>query len=295
MPLSEAVRALYHINPNCDRHTWVRAGMALHDEYGDEAFDDFDQWSSGGDDYTPSVIRSTWRSFSAGGGVGLGTLIREAQHCGYRRDSSTLEEISNEEREAREHRIAEQRAKDLANRQRAADLALKLWKMAQPLRRVGAHPYLDRKGLRPVATLRELGQSHVANIIGYAPKAVRDNADILLTGRILVAPVKVGQRITTCELIDESGAKSCLRDGLARGGYWSASELPEGDGTGKTVLVAEGIGSALAAHQETGYLGIAARYVANLPAVATAFRARYPTAEIIVLGELEKVKEPAHA
>ena len=67
----------------------------------------------------------------------------------------------------------------------------------------------------------------------------------MLAGRLIVAPVKVGARLSTLELIDEAGRKSALAGGQKGGGYWAAQKLPDGDGTGLHVLIAEGISTAL--------------------------------------------------
>jgi putative DNA primase/helicase len=75
------------------------------------------------------------------------------------------------------------------------------------------NPYLTRKRVSPVATLRELDAREAAEILGYAPKS-RGKP---LTGRLLVVPVKVGEELRTLEFIDEAGRKSALYGGAKAG------------------------------------------------------------------------------
>ena len=73
--------ALQSIPPDCDRDTWVRAGMAAHAAGLD--FEDFDSWSAQAGNYDARAARDTWRSFKPGKGVGAGTLHRMAGEHGH--------------------------------------------------------------------------------------------------------------------------------------------------------------------------------------------------------------------
>ena len=77
--------ALQSIPPDCDRDTWVRAGMAAHAAGLD--FEDFDSWSAQAGNYDARAARDTWRSFKAGKGVGAGTLHRMAGEHGHQHQS----------------------------------------------------------------------------------------------------------------------------------------------------------------------------------------------------------------
>ena len=69
-----------------------------------------------------------------------------------------------------------------------------------------------------MATLREIDAGAAAAILGYAPKSGGD----LLTGRLLVVPVKQGDGISTLELIDGDKRKAALAGrGSKVGGYWA--------------------------------------------------------------------------
>jgi len=86
--LDRARSALQAIPPDCDRASWVKAGMSFHANGGD--FDTFDQWSAQAPSYNAQACRATWRSFkTAPGGVGAGALFGMARDHGWREDGQT--------------------------------------------------------------------------------------------------------------------------------------------------------------------------------------------------------------
>ncbi len=190
------------------------------------------------------------------------------------------------EREAFRQRCEQERKeREAAKARERADAARKAtatWKAATAAR--ADHPYLSRKQVSPVATLREIDASAAAAILGYTPKSDGD----ALAGRLLVAPVKVGGALSTLELIDEAGHKSALYGGAKAGGYWAAQSLPEGAGAGLTLLLGEGVATALSAKEASGHPSIAALSAGNLLAVAKTKRERYPAAVLVLLADLVK-------
>lgn len=205
--------------------------------------------------------------------------------------ADTGREWSDAERTAHREKIAaakrEREAEEARRRKEAASKAARLWKAAA---KAGEdHPYLRRKGVAPVETLRELPAEAVAEILGYTPQA-RGEA---LEGRLLIAPVKIGDRLSTCELIAESGRKSAVAGGAKAGGFWATEALPEGDGDGLVLLVGEGVATCLSAREATGHPAVAALSCGNLAAVGRAMRERYPKARLAVLADLGNGEEKA--
>lgn len=180
-------------------------------------------------------------------------------------------------------------AEEAKRRGAAARKAAALWRAA---RQVGTdHPYLVRKRVAPVDTLREIDASAAAAILGYAPKSSGET----LTGRLLVAPVKVGAALTTCELIDGDGRKCAIYGGTKAGGYWAAQAMPEGDGDGLALCIGEGVATMLSVREATALVCIAALSSGNLAAVAEAMRKRYPAAVLVLVGDLVKTTgKPEH-
>jgi hypothetical protein len=72
----KALEALARLAPwrADDRDAWLRVGMALQ-AVGDDLFEAWDGWSQQSDRYDPKAMRATWRSFHAGDGISLGSLI----------------------------------------------------------------------------------------------------------------------------------------------------------------------------------------------------------------------------
>ena len=261
----------------------VRVAFMVKSELGDMGRDLWDEWRDGrGDDEAASV----WKSASETGKLTIGTLFYEAKTNGWR-DGGTYQKPSTEELAERQ-RIAAQRAeieKAEIARERAdtAAKAAAVWKAATEAK--DDHPYLCRKHVPVVATLREIGASAAAAILGYVPKS----GGATLAGRLLVVPVKQGDTLSTLELIDSDGRKTALAGrGTKAGGYWASEQLPKGDGDGLTLLIGEGVATALSGKAASECPSIAALSASNLPAVAKIMRARYPAAVLVLLADLVK-------
>jgi phage/plasmid primase-like uncharacterized protein/KaiC/GvpD/RAD55 family RecA-like ATPase len=281
------VSALAFIPPD-DRSLWLRAAMALKSELGEDGREIWDAWSQGADSYNAGDARDVWRSVKPGGGIGLGTLFFEAKQHGWSDDAprSTPSPEEVEQRRRRQSEAARIEAEKAAQiRAEVAQQAGSIWRAARPIGADDPHPYLVRKAVSATATLRETTAEAATEILGYAPK-LRDE---LLTGRLLVVPLQADGGLATLELIDESGRKVGLRGrGTRVGAYWAPVRLPEGDGSGLAILLAEGVATTLSAYQATGYPCVAGLGDNNLPKVARHLRERFPRARIAVLADLSK-------
>ena len=277
--------ALHFIDAN-ERETWLRMGMAIKSEIGDTGFDMWESWSQQAESFSTTDARDVWKSIRAGGKVTLGTLFYEAKGNGWRDDG--MHQKPAPEGLAERKRIALGRAaKEGAEIARErADTARKAAAILEAATEAKAdHPYLSRKRVSPVATLREIGAKVAAAILGYPPRSGGD----LLTGRLLVVPVKQAEGLSTLELIDGDKRKAALAGrGSKTGGYWASERLPDSDSTGVTLLIGEGVATGLSAKEATGHPSIAALSSGNLLAVAKAMRERYPTAVLVILADLVK-------
>ena len=281
--MSNRIREALQFIPASDRDTWVKMGMAIKSEVGDEGFDLWEGWSLQGDSFNAKDARDVWKSIRINGKVTAGTLFHEAKANGWRDDGThqkpTPEELAERQR-IQQYAHAREEAKTARERTEAAKKAAAIWKAATEAK--PDHPYLSRKRVSPVATLREIDAGAVAAILGYAPKSSGEP----LAGRLLVAPVKVGDGLSTLELIDQDGHKSAIYGGAKAGGYWAVQQLPDGDGL--TLLIGEGVATVLTAKESSGHLAIAALSAGNLSAVAKAMRERYPSAALVILADLVK-------
>jgi putative DNA primase/helicase len=188
--------------------------------------------------------------------------------------------LSDQERGKREEIIRKAKEEEECNRKQAAAKALRLWKAGIELN--PDHPYFARKGVKPVSTLREIPAEQAAEILDYSPKSSGE----LLAGRLIVVPVKIGDKITTAELIDEAGRKAAIYGGAKGGGYWAAQPLPKGNGAELTLMIGEGAVTVLSAKEASGHHAIAALSSGNLLKVAKAMQERYPAARLLILADI---------
>ncbi|MFN7643253.1 MAG: DUF927 domain-containing protein [Burkholderiales bacterium] len=195
-------------------------------------------------------------------------------------------ELTEAERRAQRERVAAIKAAREADEARThADAAGKAGALLNAASAVGPdHPYLARKGVAPVGTLRELAVDGVAALIGYCPTANGEP----LTGRVLLAPVNIDGKLSTVEMIDEEGRKSALKGGAKRGGYWTACALPDDKEAPSPILIAEGVATALSAHEATSFPAIAALSAGQLEAAARSIQSRCPGASLVILADVLK-------
>ncbi|TAL93126.1 MAG: DNA replication protein [Paraburkholderia sp.] len=290
------VRAALAVIPADDYGTWVDMAFALKNGLGNAGFEVWDEWSRTAANYNERAARTTWRSAKETGGKTLASLFWLARQHGfdlkraqYPDQMATALAPRAEVREQRAREEARQRARYAA----VAREAQAIWEWARP---VGPeHPYLARKQLEPVPTLRELEAPELRALLGYAPAS----EDVPLTGRVLVVPFWIGEAISTLELIDESGRKSSLAGGLKRGGYWFAGEAPNDAESAAPILIGEGMATVLSAHRATGWVALASLSSGTLPEAAAILRARFAGTELVVLADLgpgeSKAREAAQA
>lgn len=286
---ADRARAALAVIPADDYQIWVDMAFALKQGFGDEGFEIWDAWSRTAANYDERAARTTWRSASASGGKTLATLFWQARQYGFDLRRANYPDRMTAVLAASPEVLA-QRAREEAQLQArhaaVAHEAESIWQWARP---VGPeHPYLVRKYLDPAYTLRELDALELRVLLGYLPVS----EEVPLNGRVLVVPVWNGS-ISTLELIDEHGRKSSLAGGAKRGGYWTTEPIWIPASAPSRVLIAEGMATALAASRATGWFAAAALSSGNLGLVAQSLREQYPTAELIVLGELGSGNEQA--
>lgn len=219
------------------------------------------------------------RIFPDGEGGQVWNHITGESSTFWTRNEATL---NPEEREARRKRAAELREQAEAERRRAAEeaanTAAALWKAGRPAE---GNPYLARKRVAAVASLRKIDAGEAGRIIGYTPRIGGEE----MAGPLLLAPIKSDGRWSSVQLIAGDGRKYFLPGGALKGGFWATGPMSPGDEEGLTFLLAEGVATALTLHEATGGLVLAAMSCGNLPAVARWLRGRYPQARIIVCSD----------
>lgn len=258
--------ALAHIPASLPRDEWARVGMAIKSEYPDDTGRElFEAWSATADVHDASATRSTWRSIKAGGGVGIGTLLRIAKEHGFTLPKGaeapavpSAAELAHQQAERAQQRQAEESSRQAAHTE-AAQQARAQWDAASD---TGASPYLARKGAQAYG-------------VRFAPDGwllvpVRDG-DGTLWNLQRIAPERA--RYGTDKLFMKGGRKS---------GLWHMLGNPEG---AAVLLLAEGYATAASLHEATGRPVAVAFDAGNLASVAKALRQRYSAALLVLCGD----------
>ena len=257
--LETAERMLSFVRGVESREVWVKMAYVLRDEFGEAAFDAWDQWSQGAPNYNAKDARDVWKSCKGGTGARatIGALIALAKEGGYKPTAQDRKPVDPEElqrlAEDRAARLAAEQAERAAAAEQAAAKAAKLWEAATPDR---AHPYLARK-----------------QIPGTGARVVRDQ---------LLVPMRHGPgALVGLQVIQADGSRKFLTGTPASGAYMT---LGKPSRTGM-VVICEGYATGVSIHLATGYCVVVAFSAGNLHAVAVKIRAALPEATLIMAAD----------
>lgn len=266
----EKIRTALACIPSEDRELWVRIGMALKHEFGEEGWSLFNEWSEQAPNYDAVAAASTWKSCKASGGVTIGTLLQAAIQRGF--DAKRFSDpgpLSADEKKAcqvaRQRREDQARA-DLADKQRqAAAKANAQWLAAKE---TGNSPYLTRK---------RVGAYGVRFSKGCVLVPVRDAEGKLWNlQRIYGKPLSGGND------------KVFLAGGRVSGCFHLLGSMADASGC---LLVAEGYATAATLHEATGLPVVAAFNASNLRTVAESLRRLYPNASLLICADDDRATE----
>ena len=278
---SESIRYALGFIPSDDRVIWVWMAMAIKSELDEMGFPIWLEWSRDDESFNEKDAIAVWKSVKPKGGITIATLFHEARKYGWTPPQSAPAINLQRPKSSADRNIRDDEAAEKERLQAAAN-AVAIWDGATAAGR--DHPYLQRKGVEPLDTFREIDASACTSILRYPPKS----GDAPLSGRLLTIPITQGDGLSNVELIDEQGRKSALAGrGSRAGGYWTTDPLPEGNGKGLTLLIGEGVATVLSARAATGHIGIAAFSEGNLCAVSGRMRQRFPAAELILLADVK--------
>lgn len=278
--LERARAALSHLNPDCDRATWVKYAMCLKHEFGEAGFEIWDEWSSQSDKYNPRDAKATWKSIKADGKRTIASLFHDAKQAGWK-DSSGVKKPTKVEIEARKAAAAE-RAKKAAELEAqanaaAAKRAQALWDAAAPLDGDG-HPYLQRKGVKSYG-LR----------VGRWERLDADTGEwVTVTQNGLLIPIRDRQRqlwSLQCIFPEADKKKLYLKDGAKAGHFFPLGTKPLQHDGRNVFCLGEGYATCASAHAATGHMVLCCFDASNLMAVAQQLRERQQDAVILFLAD----------
>lgn len=264
---AKAIEALHAIPADCDRDTWVRAGMAAQAAGID--FDTFDRWSAQAPSYDAAAARATWRSFKPGKGIGAGTLFRVAVEHGWRMDGAT--------RPQQARRKAAQPLRPAAQGEGGAEA---LWSRCEPA--PADHPYIVAKngipdGLRVLPAgdgYRQAGECWDGALVVPVLRA-----DGTVSTVQLIAPPALADRLKA----KGQQAKQNLAGAQLEGWFTVGELLPGG-----AAYVCEGIGAAWACWKATGAAAVVCFGWGRVRAVAGELRQLDPSARLVLVPDVGK-------
>ena len=255
--------AIWSIDSN-DRDTWLQVGMALKAEFGENAFDVWDEWSSRSDSYNPKNALSVWKSFKPGGKVTMGSFIYLAQQGGFKfpRENLSPEELAKRKQEA-EQRKQEQKIKQLANtkteKENARRAALRAQKMWGKLNTQGQSKYLELK------KIRSYGARFTPN--GSAAIVLQD----------------IKNTIHGLQFLLTNGDKRFWPKHTKKTGHFhQIGKAPTG---AERIVICEGYATGASIHEATGITVFIAFDKGNLLPVAKVARKAYRECEILIAAD----------
>lgn len=278
-----AREVLWSINPNCERARWVRVAMALNDEFGDEGWELFEEWSSEADNYEAAAARSVWRSLKPGGGVHFATLVHMAREEGYKPQRGAYKPPTAEELFARAEKAAESKAlyeaEEAQERADAAARAKKWWDAAADRPATAEHPYLKRKGILP----------HGLRVGRWPRKITVDGVDrVEWLDNVVYIPMydRKGKTVHSLQGITVEGKKLFLKDGAKKGHFYPIGKPKTDPDTGLPIFVfAEGFATGASIHESTGDMVFCCFDLGNMVEVVKQVRAALPHAVLIIAAD----------
>ncbi|HNN17414.1 MAG TPA: AAA family ATPase [Giesbergeria sp.] len=253
--IERARAALQAIPSDCDRDTWVRAGMAARAAGLD--FEDFDSWSAQAGNYDARAARDTWRSFKPGKGVGAGTLHRMAAEHGHQQE-----------------RPLQGPTKPIAppRKPRAGMAPADVWARCEPA--TWAHPYIERKAAAgvPLDTLRVVPAGDALRIGGHA-----------MAGALAVPAYAADGTLQSLQLIPPEGKKMNLPGAPMAGASFTVGTPDAGP-----LYIVEGIGQAWACWQATGHRAVVCFGWGNVGTVARAILKKDNAARLVLVPDVGK-------
>lgn len=252
-----------------DREVWVSIGMALKAEFGDAAFDAWDNWSQQAGNYNALACRSSWRGFkSRHGGYTIGTLIKLAKDGGYKFDASERPAPDPADLARRRQEREQRTAQELAQRQQAAlnaeDVAKQYWQAAA---KEGTSAYAKRKGIDAPESCRYLPTEQGGGLVIPMIRYDLDRA----------------QALKGVQIIKDDGTKK-FTYGMSKPGTACRLGLAV---VGEPVFVCEGYATGMTIRMavERRHPVFVAFDAYNLPSVVTAIHQALPGSPIVICAD----------
>jgi phage/plasmid primase-like uncharacterized protein len=277
--IERAISALHAIPCPPDYDSWWRiVGSAISDGVPENIIH---AWCESGPGFNMSVYKSTVNGLAARPNSGkTGSLFKIAREHGWRDTNAVSEPVQRHHHRA-DTEATSARAEELKKaRASAAEKANKLWLSGST--DIRNHPYYLKKTLNGTRAL-SLGENVRR---GHWPQNGWKDA-------LLVPIYDEKLNIVSLEAINASGKKMSLKGGMKSGGIYPLA--PYKDHQSGIVIVAEGLATAAACMQSTGYPAVAAFSESCLKAAAKHVRSVAPDIRIVVAADIGSEKKAIEA
>lgn len=281
--LTDIEDALGYISSD-DRDTWVRIGKALHDEFGESAFNAWDSWSQSAQSYNQKSAKAVWKSIArmTGGGkpVTIATVIYEAKQSGWKptRSEPPPPEVIERHRKEREARQAEAKRIENERAEAAAAIANEIWNAATEAS--DSHPYLIEKNVPA------LGLRHSDSVtLQFIDDETGEIKPYTVRNALIVPAFTSAKKLSSVQVISSDGKKRFLLDGRMAGAYAKIGDI--GKATAK-IVICEGWATGASVHLATGLPVVVAFNAGNLKFVADKMHTVLPSAEIVIAADNDK-------
>lgn len=262
-----------------DSEQWIRCGMALYSELGEEGFDLWNAWSSLGSSYDKKNIKSRWRTFRKGFGgrpVTIGTLIHYAKNSGFKFDENKKEVSPHviaqraERKKQLEIEAQIEQKKVIQGYSSAKNQAQQKWNQAKE---VSEHPYLIKKDV----------MAHNTKVGTWVYK--NENGELITENNALIIPLFKDGALVSMQGILPNGDKKLLFKGEKQAVYHDFGEPTH------TILICEGWATGATLYESTQLYTLCAIDAGNLQHVAKYVRKKYPLSRIIICADNDQYKK----
>lgn len=261
-PSRAAIESALTYLPAQDRELWLKVGMALKAELGEEGLFLFDTWSQSAENYQSSAVKSVWKGFKSGGKVTIGTLIFEAKQRGFNlKDHAPATPMSVEEaaqqKQEQAQRLADEQAEIERKQVAVANIAIKAWSDA---RTSGQSSYLTKKNVGVHGVRFASGRESDTLLI-----PLYDDSGVMWNVQRIYA----------------NGDKRFCKDGRVSGCFHILGDVTATD----CLLIAEGYATGATLLEAVGHAVVIAFNASNLKHVAKIMRERYPDKTILICAD----------
>ncbi|MFV0576092.1 MAG: plasmid replication protein, CyRepA1 family [Vibrio sp.] len=283
LTLQEVEEALSYIDASLPFNTWAKIGRAIYAEFGEQARDVFESWSSTGNSYHKREFNSWWKNFRKTKRTSFGSFIYEAMQAGWKPERK---ERSEEEQQ----RIYDeyQKRREIAVKQRLSEEEKQWQELEKEERLFNSWPesfsptqYMLKKQMADVSQFADvrLGKDKYGKACMVWPiyDQLFNKGRFCGFERVLDKGFKIGKRVIT--KLSSDNARTDL-------GFYTFGK--EWDCGPKRVFVVGGFADAYSAHKSSGEVIITPIGEGQIPDLIARLSEQHPDIQFIAAPDNDK-------